>query len=582
MTTKHLFALFLTMVLAACGGGGSDGGNEDPPPRESDPNPTDDPVTPSDPTPPTDTGAGGSQIRLGLVTGANVTFYVYGDLSQPVLTTTSTTLEELEMSVGPSAFDSLSDEEKLQQAGKIDLRGFEFEPDTWYLAVTEGGEDVDVDGNRQIDAAGTPVKGQVHGVLQGRHINSGQYNLSLLTELAYQSIEAKRAQTGTATASAQASKIPLAAVDIQGLANQVATTLADGLADAQVGYTELIGWWPGWENLKPAVQDALLEKITYLLRTGDDMGLVIQQALRETSTHRYNPYWYTTANSTPEPIIGTWILVGQQTISAQTAAGPVIQNFLTRHTMRVAHEDMTKAYQFQMCSMIYDWTAIRSLFLTSSTDFQVGHYHFKQKAFGRYEVTFQLEADGFQISGNFLAIRRSELPDYSFGGVSIVASTIDDEYDGDDPALMQPPMFAGETFPVKCFAEQVSADPAPSKFNILNPYADDQHLFNSIASHQLKVGFGDHHMNVYSEIVPGGTEEKANEGHFATIIKGSWSGDNVASRDMFSAFGGANLATMSGLYEDTVRLQSQFDFKTVDPQTSVAPPEAMGTLLLDP
>ncbi|HVK98231.1 MAG TPA: hypothetical protein VM553_00390, partial [Dongiaceae bacterium] len=411
MTTKHLLALFLTIALAACGGGGNNDDGKDSSPRDSDP--IGDPVTPNDPTTPAYIGGGGSQIRLGLVTGATVSFYIYGDLSQSILTTTSTTLAELEMSLGPAAFGSLSDEEKLQQAGKIDLHGFEFEPDTWYLAVTEGGEDIDVDGNRQIDAAGTPIKGQIHGVLQGRHINNGQYNLSLLTELAYQSIEARLAKTGSAVQQAYAA---LPTTDLQEPANQAAAQLVHDLVDGQATYIDLISWRPGSENLQPAMQQTLQTNITGQLRAGDDMSAIIQQALRETTTIRYNPYWYSQAQGIPSHLDGTWILIGHMVYTSQTEAGPITQHYLTRHTLRVSKDqDRMDIYRFQMCGNLHDWTDIVSLPVLDTLRFRFGLYEFWRQADGTYDVTFAFDSPDNTIKGNFIAIRRSASPEASFG-----------------------------------------------------------------------------------------------------------------------------------------------------------------------
>ena len=144
---RILLSFFYLLVLSACGGGSSGGGNSDPV---------------------ADTPAAGGRVLLGPVINADIAIYEYPVLSSAILNVIS------------------EDHSNLEQAGRFSIASNNIDADALYLVVSTGGDDIDVDDNGQRDATPTPVSGDLHALVMGTQLLSGEWSVNLLTELAYQ------------------------------------------------------------------------------------------------------------------------------------------------------------------------------------------------------------------------------------------------------------------------------------------------------------------------------------------------------------------------------------------------------------
>jgi hypothetical protein len=120
--------------------------------------------------PPLGPNAGKGRAVLGPIAGAGFEIYLVSDLAAgPVVTgiTTSGAIDE---------------------AGRAEVDPGLFTDAALYLVVVSGGEDIDADDDGVADAVPTPVNGKVHAVLTGAQIKAGDWRVSVLTEVAYQSI----------------------------------------------------------------------------------------------------------------------------------------------------------------------------------------------------------------------------------------------------------------------------------------------------------------------------------------------------------------------------------------------------------
>ena len=571
---KLIWPMILSLLLIACGGGnGSGDGSEAP--RETTP--------PEGSNGGAESGNGAQQegqIRLGVVTGATVRFFVYGGSDTPVLTTTSSTLAEVESNLGPTAFAALTDGEKLQQAGRIGLLDYVFEPDTWYLAITEGGDDIDANNDGVIDDMATPVHGQLHALLQGKDINGGHYYVTIVTELLYQGAE--NSLQGRA-AGKGASKAALAVVDanaIQVALNRLAGAMLDFSNDVRAVYTDAIGWWPGAENLQPAFRDYLRQQLEVMMHDETDAGVILQQILAEASTFKFNPYRYD-RHITGTDIAGTWLLLGNRTVVAQTDAGQVTQTFQTRDTLRIRPALGANNFSFQLCSEYSDWNERQET--QQFVNMTVGIYNFTIINHGQMQGNYAFDSEDVVLDGAFVALKLSQDPEYPLGAVTLTANTIDYDALEGDPSQWLPTLFSNETHPITCFAESQTADPRPSLFNVFSLPPLDQPAIFTLANHGLRVGFADNLLEDLSEVIPGGSDTVPNEGHYVTLLKGTWDEENVISRNEFIAIGGPDLIYFTGLYDDVIELHSSFAARYYfSPSPDMAAPEASGTLLFAP
>jgi hypothetical protein len=120
--------------------------------------------------PPVGPDAGKGRAVLGPIAGADYEIHLLSDLDAgPVATGVTTT----------GAID---------EAGRAEVDPGLFTDAALYLVVVSGGEDIDVDDDGVADDVPTPVNGKVHAVMTGAQIKAGDWRVSVLTEVAYQSI----------------------------------------------------------------------------------------------------------------------------------------------------------------------------------------------------------------------------------------------------------------------------------------------------------------------------------------------------------------------------------------------------------
>ena len=158
--------IFSILLLTACGGGGGGGA---PAPG---PDPEPEPVTPVDrSTPSVSLSSNQGQALLGPIVNADV--FVY----------------DVELIDGsPICSETTSDLGSPEGPGVIDLSGCDIDPEKLYFMVVNGGEDIDVDDDGELDDIPTPKEGSLRGIYKGEDLLAGGWRVNILTELAYNGV----------------------------------------------------------------------------------------------------------------------------------------------------------------------------------------------------------------------------------------------------------------------------------------------------------------------------------------------------------------------------------------------------------
>ncbi|MHC4859597.1 MAG: LVIVD repeat-containing protein, partial [Planctomycetota bacterium] len=201
--------------------------------------------------PPVDPGAGKGRAILGPIAGARVEIHPLANLEGgPIFVGTTTT----------GAIDD---------AGRVELNPAAYSDDALYLVVVSGGEDIDVDDDGVADDVPTPVAGKVHAVMTGAQIKAGDWRVSVLTEVAYQSI-LYLLQAGYDDAAI------LEALD------QAASRLvkSDVTGDGKVDSDDLNKWDPLLFPAHTLLDDRQKEELVEQIHAGEDTG---DSALESTS-----------------------------------------------------------------------------------------------------------------------------------------------------------------------------------------------------------------------------------------------------------------------------------------------------------
>lgn len=166
---SSLIALvFSILLLTACGGGGGGGGGAPAPEPESEP----EPIAPVDrSTPSVSLSSNQGQALLGPIVNADV--FVY----------------DVELIDGsPICSQTTSDLGSPEGPGVIDLSGCDIDSEKLYFMVVNGGEDIDVDDDGELDDTPTPKEGSLRGIYKGEDLLSGGWRVNILTELAYNGV----------------------------------------------------------------------------------------------------------------------------------------------------------------------------------------------------------------------------------------------------------------------------------------------------------------------------------------------------------------------------------------------------------
>lgn len=164
-------------ILSSCGGGGG------PSPSSSD---LISPASTDSSVPSVTLDAKQGQVLLGPIVDASIEIYDVTALDGPIICAVSSS--SIDAEVGP---------------GVVDLSDCSFGDEKLYYVVVQGGEDIDVDDDGELDETPTAKEGALHAILSGTQINSGGWRVNILTELAYQdSLTTLISNAGAASVSA--------------------------------------------------------------------------------------------------------------------------------------------------------------------------------------------------------------------------------------------------------------------------------------------------------------------------------------------------------------------------------------------
>jgi len=214
---------------------------------------------------------GCGQARLGAVVDADAELIdlANGDV---VHTTTTSNLEDLQNSLPPEQFAALTDAQKLNWVGTIDLRDASFQIDHWYAVRVCGGRDIDVNNDQAITDPGMEVQGCFYGIGDQEDWAQPSYKVSVLSQLlAAPYVEAALANS------------PGARQDLgpQGNSTAIANFLdahaqrllnADLNSDAVIDRQDILNWNPALHSNAQTVPLDTLNQWQDRVRNGEDIG----------------------------------------------------------------------------------------------------------------------------------------------------------------------------------------------------------------------------------------------------------------------------------------------------------------------
>jgi hypothetical protein len=147
--------IFTAIILSGCGSSGGGGGNSESSASNTSNN--------------SRKLSSAGQAILGPLVDSIVELYPLSGLDQPPILTATT------------AFST-----DLDEAGTFSIPGELVNDNELYLVKIIGGEDIDVDDDGVLDALPTPNSGTIHAVLTADQLRTGNYHISVVTEVVYQ------------------------------------------------------------------------------------------------------------------------------------------------------------------------------------------------------------------------------------------------------------------------------------------------------------------------------------------------------------------------------------------------------------
>ncbi len=193
----------------------------------------------------------------GPVSGAQITIVPLNlASSQPTILQSSTPQDNIDR-LGDETWQALGPLLRLWFLGTFNTAGTNLAPDRLYLVTASGGEDSDGDGDAQEDEQFTAVSGSWHAILTGSQLLESGYQVSPLTEAAYQWLAGSLASLSDAEI-------------LWNLGRAAQVLVEDVNDDQQVDYLDLAAWNTLLHRPKLQGDINALDDLTIALTNGAD------------------------------------------------------------------------------------------------------------------------------------------------------------------------------------------------------------------------------------------------------------------------------------------------------------------------